>query len=409
MAVSFSQRKALGRRYAIDPAYMLASEELAQKYALQPKYDALALDKERLEESKRQANLADQRTQEQIAAQSKAGMVGTAGNLVTGVPMTYYAGKAAGLWGTGAGTASSVTPAAYSGVSSGAAGAGAGFSANPALTEYSASLGTTNTVTPALIDSGAPVATEGAAAGTSAATSGGATIGGAASVLGYVAAAAMARKKWGELDKPYADRGALGKFTSAPVTGGVPALMETAGVNSSNYFAKGPNELARGEENLVGKPLDAFFSGDVGGGLNAMVQGIKSTPRSLWNSTVGSITGGLLGTWICTAVHKAVGIDKEDQTALFNLRKYSLRNHPGWLHWYLDEGQKIVDGIEKATSPGDLQSMYESLKTVFVLPITALVKGGDMEGAYNYYLNFSRSLCRIYAPDVEIKEHGEVV
>jgi len=172
--------------------------------------------------------------------------------------------------------------------------------------------------------------------------------------------------------------GTTGEILETPITGissyGLKKVGDITGIKELGHVGKFLGDV---EENVIQKPLD-------------------------W---VGSKVSSVFGTWICTAVQNAVGLDEGDKTALFNLRKYCLRNHPGWLHWYLDEGQKIVDGIEKTYSPGGLEEIYEFLKQTFVLPVTSLVKNGDMEGAYENYLQSTQSLCRQYAPDVEIKEH----
>ena len=143
---SFGTRKALGRRYGVDPALLLESERLAHEYALAPGREARAL-----QASQFGQGLALQR--EQMEGAERGGMVGTAGNLATtaGVlrAMTLPKGEPffGGLFGGASGTglystgATQVAPGAFAlGGTYGAAGAvglgGAGaapFVVNPAL------------------------------------------------------------------------------------------------------------------------------------------------------------------------------------------------------------------------------------------------------------------------------------
>jgi hypothetical protein len=221
---------------------------------------------------------------------------------------------------------------------------------------------------------------------------------------------------------PYAENGTAGFEIGAEGTATTPSFAPTALAGVAGSFLGGKIAQPIGEKLGVGGQSERGFVGKVGGGaLATTAMGAGPIPgaaigladwgmnegggaiRSGWNSTVGQIPG--LDTWVCTAVQNSVGLDDEDKKALFNLRKYCLRNHAGWLHWYLDEGKKIVDGIERAYTPEELETIYDTLKRVFVLPVTSLVKSGDMEDAYNYYLTFATELCKFYAPEVEIREH----
>lgn len=90
--VSWGTRKALGRRYAVDPALLLESQRLEEQYNLAPGREARAL-----QESQFNRSLALQ--EEAIEGQETGAMLGTAANLATSIPMTYFMGKSAGLWG----------------------------------------------------------------------------------------------------------------------------------------------------------------------------------------------------------------------------------------------------------------------------------------------------------------------
>ena len=74
--VSFKTRKALGRRYGVDPALLLESERLQAEYNLAPGREARAL-----QESQFARGMELQR--EQMKGAEMGGMVGTVGNLAT--------------------------------------------------------------------------------------------------------------------------------------------------------------------------------------------------------------------------------------------------------------------------------------------------------------------------------------
>ena len=230
----------------------------------------------------------------------------------------------------------------------------------------------------------------------------GPTIGGAGTVLAYVAAADMARQKWGQLDTPYADRNAPGKVTSAPVTGGPPAILEALGVNSSNEFVKPMNQLAAGEEKLVGEPLDLAFSGDILGSLEAFGKAaVTSAPRAVYNSIPL-----LPDTWLCTEIKKHVGVTSHERSAIRKLRRYARKTDPGWLNSYQIQGPELVRGI--AAREGDnLVEFYESLKTRLVDPVADLIDAGNMDAAFTAYKDETIRLCRIYAPEIRIEEMKE--
>jgi len=402
MTVKFGQRKALGRQYAIDPAYQLASEELALKYDKNDQLAQLAISRASLDETIRKNTLANERAGEQISANRQAGITGTIGNVAMGGPMLYMTGKNAGWWGTKAapltttttpavapslGTGASLTPGAPA---NGLALSGGTTTANPAFASGLAETGGgtaaamegTTLVNPALIDSGTGLATAEATTATTAVATpttavGTSEAGVSSGMLGTAATYA-----------PAVGAGAVGG-----------AIGSSLGEKIGDSIGVGGQR----ERRVVG---GAAGGAAAGAAVGSIVPGIGTAVGAVIGGIVGAISGG---TWICTAVANAIGIDKEDQTALFELRKFSLRNHAGWLHWYLDEGKKIVEGMEKVTPPEHWQKMYEALKRDFVLPVTALVKKGEMEEAYTYYLNFSRVLCALYAPDVEIKEHDTVI
>lgn len=159
---SWGQRRALGRRYATDPAYLLELERLNQEYSLIPSREARALQArgmdiqqgqfaQNLAYNREQAELNRMDAEEARKQQATAGMIGTAGNLATtagilraatmtkGEPFfgNLFGAKeaATGIGSTAPSTvtagAATVTPAAVDAAASGlgAAGAGAGAGA----------------------------------------------------------------------------------------------------------------------------------------------------------------------------------------------------------------------------------------------------------------------------------------
>jgi hypothetical protein len=231
---------------------------------------------------------------------------------------------------------------------------------------------------------------------------GGISLGSVAYPLAAITAAELARQKWGQLDRPYDDRGPLGKWTSAPAVGAIPAALQLGGLGESNYLAKPFNRLARMEEKLVGEPLDAFFQGDIGGGLDSLYKGALDAPRDLWNSTVGSLTG--LDTWLCTATDTHVGTTADQKKAMRKLRRFTRRNHKAWLNAYLVEGPALVEAIGVAEK--DLTAFYSALRDSLVVPVVDLVTAGQMEAAFDLYKQITVGLCKKYAPTVntEVKE-----
>lgn len=228
----------------------------------------------------------------------------------------------------------------------------------------------------------------------------GPTFGGAATAVGYVALANMVRNQWGQLDKAYGERSPWAKFTSAPVTGGPAALMEAVGMGESNYFAKGANRLARGEEELVGEPLDKMFQGDIMGGLESFGKGIMNTPRNAWNASIGAATGGLLDTWLCTQVNRFVGLTDDQNQMLQDLRRFSIKNHRPWIRFYLDHGKNLIEEIrEVIPSKMKRREFYSALKANMVLPVLNLVANHRMEEAFILYKEYTTDLFKKFAPD----------
>lgn len=192
-AVSFGQRRGLGRKYSIDPELIAEQQRIQEEYAAQPQRAALA-------ENKRQFDKSAQLTEAQRASSERGAMIGTA----IQAPMSYYAAKQLGIFGGGATTAgktggtainlSSGSTPSYSlgtpqlsapmgGVSTGAIAPTGGVSGGTALTGGTAT-GTTLTGSTPAYSLGTPAlspAMEGTAAASGSAGSAGAASSGAGS------------------------------------------------------------------------------------------------------------------------------------------------------------------------------------------------------------------------------------
>lgn len=224
MATEWGQRRALGRRYVVDPALEEELLRLNAQYQLAPTREAQATQADQFNRSL--AADIEQREEER-EAQERASMIGTAGNILTtgamlgaltkGDPLYY--GKAAisgikGLLGSGAGSTygagmglSSFTgaPATISaGLGTGALAGGTGaltaLGASPAYTGAGLSLfgqapaygsgmglssftGAPSTITPAFIDATAGAGLESASLGSGALASLGGRVADAATFL----------------------------------------------------------------------------------------------------------------------------------------------------------------------------------------------------------------------------------
>ncbi len=214
------------------------------------------------------------------------------GNVLQGAgtgALVYGYGKNAGMWGSPAAPPSGTVPGALAGSA-------------PALIPVTQG----STLAPA-----AEIGTESAAAW-NAGSGGGPTASGAAPVLAYIAAADMIRQDQGQLDRPYEERGANAKFASAPVTGGPAALLDIAGMGSDNdIIGSSANQLAKGEENLVGGPLDKAFSGNIGGSFTDFGEAVVNTPGRVANVVAEPVKKAVDDWVLCSELSRQGGLEKE--------------------------------------------------------------------------------------------------
>lgn len=327
-------------------------------------------------------NLALQKstTAEQLRLADEASKQGKTGQIISGVgnaALIYGAGKQMGLWGAG-----STAPQAANTL--------AGLKTAQAAPEFFA-------VNQSLAPSAGAGLEAGAATAPAATTTGAgaSSYGSAVAPAAAVLAALAVRGSQGQLDRDYQDRGSFAKFASAPVTGGVPALLDAAGVGDSNYFSKATGSLARAEEQAIGEPLDKLISGDVGGFAKSAISGVVEAPLT--------VVKGAVGTWLCTATDKHVGLSRAEKKAIAKLRRHAWKSHRQSLAAYVAKGPDLVDAIAKAETEKDF---YAELKEEMVVPVVALVAAGELEKAYELYRYVTVRLFREYAPhiDTDVKE-----
>jgi len=305
MAVSWGQRKTLGKRYSVDPAMVYELERLQNEYNLAPGREARGMQASQFEKSLAQSesqfgrNLAYNTEQSRLnrelqektsEEQAKAGMVGSIANIGMTAPMIYYGGKAAGLWG--AKTAAEI--AAEKAAAALAAGATTtGTTAAAASAPWAADLSTMGygLTTPATTDlttmgyglgtgtgatagaGAAPVIgaeTAGTTAGATAGTTG-STGAGMASTAANAAAYYEAIRQTGKIGE---EKGWFGKdvgtVMKTPLTGALNLSTEYLGnLTGIEEIGKVGREASRIEEQIVGgieKGIGKVISAITGGG-----------------------------------------------------------------------------------------------------------------------------------------------
>lgn len=284
MATSFGTRKALGRRYSVDPALILEQERLQNEYSLIPNREARATQERQFGQTMafnaEQAALNRAERQDANEQSGTASMIGSVGNIATTAAMLRAATMAKGepffgglLGGTKTAAVAPVTvdSAALAGGTAGGVGGGAATGAY--------------TGTELGVTAGMGGAGEGAAAGGGASAGALGTAGTAAAII---AAAGLARQKWGGIGIPKEEQTFSQSFFNDPFFG-------TTRYGASKIFGDS-NEITKvaagGEkfiETAVAEPVNKFISGDIAGG----VEGIVAGPVRAVRDAVGSVLGAV--------------------------------------------------------------------------------------------------------------------
>jgi hypothetical protein len=252
MATSFGTRRALGRRYAVDPELLLEAERLQQEFNLMPGREARALQQQGMgiQQSQFAQNLALQEQQQKEAA--KSGMVGTASGALTNAAivraMTMKPGEGF-FGGKNLTVPTPEVPPTYT----------PGYGNPPYATptpEYTPGMGMppyadASTVNPAFTDMGASGMTTAPTtptAGGITAAGGGSTFGG---VAGSVGGAAM-------MAGPYVAAGKIGMPIFGKVMG--QGFRDAFGVDpkGSSFVAQANRVAGRGGQGAIKPMIEEF-------------------------------------------------------------------------------------------------------------------------------------------------------
>ncbi|MFA5340414.1 MAG: hypothetical protein WC332_01430 [Clostridia bacterium] len=366
----WGQRKALGRRYSIDPAVELEKKRLEEEYSLM-------MPRAQLAEQKRQADINRQMQEDASKKSGMSGLVGSAGNLAS----TYMISKAltpASTVPTMATEVTSATPAltpASSFTMGGAnaselafGGTEAGILATPTTTPL-ATTGASGLTTGALTETAGTIAGEGGSLMSSAA---------ALPMSAYV----------------------------APIGGGVVGgMLGKSGtgkdIGKALMFGQGGDK----ENAAVAGSVAGSVLGGVAGGIAAGASLTSwSGPGAIVGAVVGGIVGGvsaLVDSHICTATHKIVGMSKEEIEKMKSLKEYALEKHFGWINSYMNNAPELI--LEITAQENNLVDFYKGIRTILIEPIS---KEEDMEKCFHIYLAVTKLLFKAYMPEFNFIEEN---
>lgn len=267
---SWGQRKALGKRYAVDPALLLEQERLQNEYNLAPSREARAL---QADQFNRQLAFNAEQAEQNRSDAAKSGMMGTVGGIAQNAAilraMTMEKGQPffGGLFGGGTSApAAGVTGTYSTGAAVAPTATGIGGNA-PVFTG-----GMTQTVNPALMDTALTASEAGGAvgtasgatgtgmAGTTAGTGSGFSVGSVAGPVAIIAGALAAKNQWGGKDIPWDEKTTMQKATTAPGTAValLPLAVGDKIFGGDSVFGKAYKEMARIEEQVM-KPIEAVL------------------------------------------------------------------------------------------------------------------------------------------------------
>jgi len=108
------------------------------------------------------------------------------------------------------------------------------------------------------------------------------------------------------------------------------------------------------------------------------------------------------GCWICTKVNEVHPLSATDKEALFEFKKYVLKNHRGGARFYLRDCKELVARMDKAGV--DWKDMVG-----FDNAVITLIKANQPEAAYILYRDTTVGLIQEYWPDCESKAYMKVL
>jgi hypothetical protein len=366
---SFGTRKALGKRYSVDPAILLEAQRLEQEYNLAPGREARGIQASQFASSQgQQASQFAQNLQLQKDAQDaqgKSGMVQTGLGLVQNAMMidaltggTVMKGAGGAVKGLFTSTPKTVVPAAMD-----AAGGTATMAGGASMSEAAA------LSAEAGWEGGATAASQGLAA--EGASASGLGLSGAATIGGYGAAGWLASQYGKQILRNNIEYDASGKPKTT-----IGGIQETLAHSFDN-------------EHIWKGPPDAFVEAGVTSVFGEGAAKTVETARDIidpvsWGVTKVFESIGLGKTWICTEISKKESLSREETSALSKLRRYAIKNHLEDARAYLKHGFLLIQNLEL-----DL----DSLKGELVDKCCNLVNEGKMEEAFDHYKKVVEKLC----------------
>jgi hypothetical protein len=385
---SFGTRKALGKRYSVDPAILLEAQRLEQEYNLAPGREARGIQASQFASSQgQQASQFAQSLQLQKDAQEASGK---SGMVQTGVGLLQTAMMVDAL------TGGKVMKSLYSGAGE--------------------SVVTPKTVVPAAMDAAtgsAGIAAETAAASGGMTSASGAVMGSAAE--GF-AAAGTGAEATGALGSTATLSGVGGAALTGLGYGAAGWLASQYGKNilrnNIQYDAQGNPKTEIGgiqetiahsfdNEHIWKGPPDAFVEAGVTSTFGKGAADVVNTARDIIDPVSWGVTklfeavglgGNSKGTWICTEIEKKEPFSAEQYGSLSKLRRYSIKNHNEDARAYLRNGFLLIKNLTL-----DL----DYLKVELVEKCCALVKEDKMEEAFNHYKEVVARLCEESGFDYE--------
>jgi hypothetical protein len=372
---SFGTRKALGKRYSVDPAILLEAQRLEQEYNLAPGREARGIQASQFASSQgQQASQFSQNLQLQEDARKGAeqgGMIQSGAGMLTNAAMlrAITMEKGAPFFGE--------TATKYGG------------KAVDAITNLYKPTPPNVPTSPTSPYSTAPAMVDTAAAGAAIAGSGYGTAaaGGLEGISGVAATGAIQGSGYGGagLASGYtagasSGAAAAGSSTAGLGLSGVSGAAAGAGVGSFIGSQFGPPKSAEKKAATIG-------GGIVGGAITGAALTSWSGPGAIVGGIVGAVVGGvaaIFDSWICTEIDKVDPISEDDNKSLSKLRRYAIKNHKVDARAYIKNGYMLIQN-----STLDL----DYLKKDLVERCCELVRENKMEEAFNHYKAVVERLC----------------
>ncbi|MCE5226681.1 MAG: hypothetical protein LLG05_12595 [Porphyromonadaceae bacterium] len=443
---SYKGRRALGARYSKPPELILDEQRLAQKYAL-------AQENAKIKESRRQSTIQQMNYNKSQKEQGKAGMLGTAGNVI-GMGMQAYSAYKRGTKSTDIKKPDQTQPQEATGIYQPAQQGTFGNTTYQIPPELQTEINKNPNVSPSVSDvksRSQQIANGAYGAGSSALGAGlsaynayrefkeGEYIPGAIDTaqtgIGMYNTVDAANKTITGITESAnaAEKGTEAATQAAGATGGatnslssaLPIVGAALNVGKGLYDTATAKDAAEGTQG-VWKMVDGvlqyvapyYGAGRSAAGLVNAGLGIAGVANKTLNQVqsvfdpAGFLAGEygdpkkLLGlkddTWICTATDRNSSMSDAEKYNMELLRDYAIKEHKGWMKSYLQNGPILIDAI--AMEEVDLKSFYNRIRMILIEPVCKYIEIGNMEEAYQIYLLVTQLLFKTYLPDFCFKE-----